>query len=590
MSGTVRVPLTKKLLVLLSTLILVFCAVISFFQYRIRLNQVVQARQTEIAEEVRNSISSVDAVLAQTEIVLQELAHAPAIRTALNETNPDLYITKLMFHAIENIKFSESFLSAAGANIFLLIPDERMPESYDLAIHLSRMEGNRSFMDFLSGPETASWGQPQEELTISEYRGMIVPYDLKVTSSPQKWNGIIRCSLQADRVFAPLSALSGGVYLLYSPEESLPLGNPGWKIPDAVPESGWTTAQGKIFLALKIDRLHAVVLTSCDLDPLRQDAIAGTVRSLFPTLVLGALLVLVAWAVVRKMMSRMIQMTRAVSRLRSGQALRESLPEPGQDEAGQLASAFLELNDRMEKYYRALAKEEKAKRHAQQMMLQYQMNPHFLFNALYWLQLQSEENGMPADVSESVSQLGEVLHYNMEGHFSAELVEEKQQATAFISFMGKMKGTEISLETDLPPDLEHVRVPRFMLQPILENAIHHGLISGQTLRICMVFRRAPGDLLTIVITNDGREISDEQLCQIREKTAHAREWLDQGGKSIGLANVKRRLELMYGDAATMEVASGSGRTSFSIRIPMKAREALTNGKAGGSENEYSGRG
>ena len=151
-----------------------------------------------------------------------------------------------------------------------------------------------------------------------------------------------------------------------------------------------------------------------------------------------------------------------------------------------------------------------------------------------------------------------------------------------------MKGTEISLSTFLPPDLEQIRVPRFMLQPILENAIHHGLITGRPLHIRMVFQRDTDDMLTIVISNDGREISPEQLREIREKIAHAREWLDQGGKSIGLANVKRRLELMYGDAAGVEVSSGSEKTSFSIRIPMKSQNLTAPQETGEMLNEYSG--
>ena len=590
LSGNARVPLTRKLLVLLSGLILVFCAVISFSQYRAHLNQVLQARQAETAEQVRECVSTINTELTQTEVVLQELAYAPSVRAALHETDPNLYITKLMFHAIENIKFSESFLSGMGANIYLLIPDERLPESYDLAIRLSRMKGNLEFEEYLAGADAVRWGTIQDELPMSEYGGKVVPYYQKVASSPQKWSGVIRCSLQADRLFAPLSALPEGAYLLFAPGKNMEAGNPTWEMPDEIPGSGWTMDRGRMYLSTKIDRLNAVILTSSETGPLQASAIKDTVRSLVPTLLLGGLLMLVAYGVVRKMMSRMVQMTGAVSRMRSGEDLRQYLPEPGQDEAGQFASAFLELNDRIERYYSALAKEEKDKRHAQQMMLQYQMNPHFLFNALYWLQLQAEENGMPPDVSESISQLGEVLHYNLEGHFSAELSEEKQLAMAYISFMEKMKGTEIFLETELPADLEQVKVPRFILQPIMENAIHHGLISGQALHIHVSFHREEGDLLAIAIINDGREISTEQLNQIREKTAHAREWLDQGGKSIGLVNVKRRLELMYGDAAEMAVSSGNGRTSVRIRIPMKARESGTAEQSGGLSSEYTGSG
>ena len=589
MTGNARMPLTRKLVVLLSALILIFCALLSFYQYRINMNRVTQNRQTEMTEQVSEIISSIDAQLAQTEVILQELAYTPSVRSTLNETNRDRYITKLMFHAVENIKFSESFLSGMGANIYLLIPDERMPESYDLAIHLSRMEGNSEFEEYLTGTDIVLWGKLQDELPMSERGGKVIPYYLKVGSSPQKWRGIIRCSLQAERLFAPLSAIAGGACFLSAPGKYITSGNLTWDIPDYVPDSGWSIDSGRMVLSSRIERLNAAVLTVFDIQPLRAAAWNETVKAIFPILLLGGLLMLVAYLVVRKMMSRMVQMTKAVSRLRSGEDLRKYLPEPGQDEAGQLASAFLELYDRMEKYYSALAKEEKDTRHAQQMMLQYQINPHFLFNALYWFQLQSEENGMPAELSESISQFGEVLHYNLEGHFSAELAEEKQLALAYVSFMEKMKGTEISLETDLPQELEQFRVPRFILQPVIENAIHHGLVSGQTLHIRIAFSMEEGDRLGIVICNDGRGISSEQLSQIREKIQHAREWLDQGQKSIGLVNVKRRLELMYSDAAKMEVSSGNGRTSVRICIPMRTEELGASEKSGGGHNEHTGR-
>ena len=172
MSGTAHMSLTRKLLVLLSSLILVFCAVISFFQYRILFSRTLQSRQTQLAELAQDSASSVNAVLVQTETVLKELALAPNVRSALNETNPDRYIVKLMFYALDSINFSESLLSASGANIYLLVPEEHMPESYDLAIHLSRMQGNPTFAEFLSGPETACWSQPRQELSVCEYTYM----------------------------------------------------------------------------------------------------------------------------------------------------------------------------------------------------------------------------------------------------------------------------------------------------------------------------------------------------------------------------------------------------------------------------------
>lgn len=367
------------------------------------------------------------------------------------------------------------------------------------------------------------------------------------------------CSISKDRLFRLLQNVEG---MMVTNAQDILYTWDGAKhpMPEQLQAGAWFE-NNAYYIAQPLERLGLTLLICTKLQPLRARALYNALVN-----IVGLLLLAVSHIQVRKMLSHLEQTRKAVIDLPEGADLSSRLPDTWNDEAGELAAAFKRLNSRVNEYYHRLLQEEKDKRHAQQIALQYQLNPHFLFNSLYWLQLQLENRDMDDTLSDAIAQLGQVLHYNLEEQLTATLMEEKQMAQAYVSFMSSMKGSEISLDIDLPQSLRCSTVPRFTLQPLLENAIQHGFVKGAPLHLHVSFQaKHGGSALHITVANDGKPIPPDRLAQLNAYLQQPAEDHPAGG--VGLRNIKRRLVLFYGETVSMTVASDVQNTQVTITLP-----------------------
>lgn len=375
---------------------------------------------------------------------------------------------------------------------------------------------------------------------------------------------MIMCSISKDRLFRLLQNVEG---MMVTNAQDILYTWDGAKhpMPEQLQAGAWFE-NNAYYIAQPLERLGLTLLICTELQPLRAQALYNALVNMAAISFVGLLLLAVSHIQVRKMLSHLEQTRKAVIDLPEGADLSSRLPDTWNDEAGELAAAFKRLNSRVNEYYHRLLQEEKDKRHAQQIALQYQLNPHFLFNSLYWLQLQLENRDMDDTLSDAIAQLGQVLHYNLEEQLTATLMEEKQMAQAYVSFMSSMKGSEISLDIDLPQSLRCSTVPRFTLQPLLENAIQHGFVKGAPLHLHVSFQaKHGGSALHITVANDGKPIPPDRLAQLNAYLQQPAEDHPAGG--VGLRNIKRRLVLFYGETVSMTVASDVQNTQVTITLP-----------------------
>lgn len=386
----------------------------------------------------------------------------------------------------------------------------------------------------------------------------------EVYTSIRQRIGVIMCSISKDRLFRLLQNVED---MMVTNAQDILYTWDGAKhpMPEQLQAGAWFE-NNAYYIAQPLERLGLTLLICTELQPLRAQALYNALVNMAAISFVGLLLLAVSHIQVRKMLSHLEQTRKAVIDLPEGADLSSRLPDTWNDEAGELAAAFKRLNSRVNEYYHRLLQEEKDKRHAQQIALQYQLNPHFLFNSLYWLQLQLENRDMDDTLSDAIAQLGQVLHYNLEEQLTATLMEEKQMAQAYVSFMSSMKGSEISLDIDLPQSLRCSTVPRFTLQPLLENAIQHGFVKGAPLHLHVSFQaKHGGSALHITVANDGRPIPPDRLAQLNAYLQQPAEDHPAGG--VGLRNIKRRLVLFYGETVSMTVASDVQNTQVTITLP-----------------------
>ena len=196
----------------------------------------------------------------------------------------------------------------------------------------------------------------------------------------------------------------------------------------------------------------------------------------------GLLLLAVSHIQVRKMLSHLEQTRKAVIDLPEGADLSSRLPDTWNDEAGELAAAFKRLNSRVNEYYHRLLPGREGQApctadcltvSAESALLLF-LTPFIGFNFSWKTGTWTIRSAMPS------AQLGQVLHYNLEEQLTATLMEEKQMAQAYVSLQHQQhEGGRKSPWTLICRNHSAAStVPRFTLQPLLENAIQHGFVKG----------------------------------------------------------------------------------------------------------------
>jgi len=185
--------------------------------------------------------------------------------------------------------------------------------------------------------------------------------------------------------------------------------------------------------------------------------------------------------------------------------------------------------------------------------LQSQIHPHFLFNALNALYgiIPREAKG----ARETVLNLADIFRYFLETRKAfLPLREELRIVTAYLEVERLRLGDKLRVEVDVAPETLGTPIPVLSIQPLVENAVKHGiapLSEGGLVRI--EARRHTSGALAVSVRDTGAGFAPKARIN-----------------GVGIENVARRLELSYGPSARLEVNSGPGGTSVSFSIPAAA--------------------
>jgi hypothetical protein len=241
-----------------------------------------------------------------------------------------------------------------------------------------------------------------------------------------------------------------------------------------------------------------------------------------------------------------------------------------------MASRVLEANERLAAQRAASADLARQLAQAQLDALRHQVEPHFLFNALNAIAGLVREHRDELAI-ETIARVSDFLRHTLHGATTQEvpLEEELHFAQMYLDIQKLRFGERLSLELDLQPAVGHALVPRLILQPLVENAIKHGISRrAQTGVVQLQVERTPAGLV-ISLYNDGPAITPGVLQAAANDPAEpepvaspARPSRRSG--SIGLQNVRERLRGLYGAEAALDVANVEGRgVRVTIRQPWR---------------------
>lgn len=202
----------------------------------------------------------------------------------------------------------------------------------------------------------------------------------------------------------------------------------------------------------------------------------------------------------------------------------------------------------------------------QNIALQYQINPHFLFNTLNLMSvIASKELGVKHRLVSMISKLSAILRYSLEvDENTVSLEKELAYTKLYLDILLERHHDAFTVEYQIEEDALRCAVLRLSLQPLVENAIYHGIqpVGSGKLTIGAACKN---DVLQIWVSDNGIGMSEENVAMLNERIHD--ESLRQ--THIGLANVHKRIQLLFGGSYGVEVTSREGNgTQVSLRLPI----------------------
>ena len=180
---------------------------------------------------------------------------------------------------------------------------------------------------------------------------------------------------------------------------------------------------------------------------------------------------------------------------------------------------------------------------AELKQLQAQINPHFLYNSFFMLQRMIKMD-MSKESQETASALGKYFHYLTRNSMdNVTLMTEYEHAKTYAYIQGLRFAGRIQIQFDeLPAEFQSLPVPKLILQPLLENAFNYGLNNKMDNGFLNIHFSHHGDLLAIIVEDNGEELTDELLQTLQNNLNIAKE-TSNNYERTGLLNIQRRLSI-----------------------------------------------
>ncbi len=373
-----------------------------------------------------------------------------------------------------------------------------------------------------------------------------------------------------------LSSAYHGYLWLNAPENSR-------KIPEkylSYEESDFTSAPGSALDRFSYYRARSSSMgTVCGLY-IDKENVRRNVLSILSTAFIGLIVSIVVYIIAFFLMRRTIAVriggvTSVVGEIAGGkQELR--LPVSGNDEISLLCSRFNDLLDRLRDKTRAEKETEKALAEARYSTLQTQVNPHFLYNTMETMGAIALANNCPM-ITQMCDSLSMMMRYSIQYDTSdreASLKDELRYVKNYMYIMNIRTSDSIRYEENIDPKLSDCLMPKITIQPLIDNAIRHGLRNKRGDRIIRLTAKEVGGVMQIMVEDNGSEDSQKIITQVIESGP-----VSSGTHtSIGINNINQRIRLLYGKDFGMRCRRVDGFTQIIVTVPVHMAETGQQGE------------
>lgn len=264
------------------------------------------------------------------------------------------------------------------------------------------------------------------------------------------------------------------------------------------------------------------------------------------------------------------RLTAHIRRLSSGDFTHTVTMVRGSSEIDEVDRRLQDMGDDIQR----LLHQQEEKQRLELYMLQSQINPHFLYNTLNSIRLMATLQGKNS-IAEMIEALGRLLRANLAG--SEEMIPLREEIGLLESYLyiqdTRLKG-KLCIEMQVPQEMMECSVLKFVLQPLAENAILHGIGSRPTGGTLRIMAEKQEDVLLLSVADDGCGIVEEKAVELRKKLSIAdAEAIPNGSHGMALRNVQTRIQLRWGKqyGLSFDTKLGMG-TVMRLALPLLRRE------------------
>ncbi|MFC4599469.1 sensor histidine kinase [Cohnella hongkongensis] len=249
------------------------------------------------------------------------------------------------------------------------------------------------------------------------------------------------------------------------------------------------------------------------------------------------------------------------------------------DEFGQLGRGFNKMTEEINRLFNEVFVLGIREKEAELAALQSRINPHFIYNTLESISMTAIRSNN-AEVSDMVSALGKLLRYTIDkADRLVPLYEEIRFVQSYVRIQQLRYGERLKVEYDIDDKANLIVVPKLILQPLVENAVYHGIDEAERGGTVWISALRIADMLLITVRDDGKGLPEQEIAALNEQLRTPpsyQGWQRDDGGGLGLVNIAQRIMLIYGDRGELTVDGSPGQglaVTISIRLGETEGEA-----------------
>ena len=555
-----------KLTILLVVTSLAPMTVLALYSHS-RQSTMVRSSELEdmqsIMEQTKEGIDSQTAVYAS---LLNYLTYSPDIEEIIKEKNIDNYTAYEKYTEIADPLLSVPKSYHDAINRIQLFADSIQVEHEYTLVPLDKMQ-EEWWSEGLKDDVRIQW-------KVDRTRGEVVA--VRMIYAQQKLNAVLCISLDYDKIFQPLTNIltdeNGGI--VADQDGNVLYNKTGLKELKLFDDNKKDTSQTADKLLSKISQTCTWTQTESEENDWvfyfykSQDAISGSVRRLLleeiPLIIACGFIILFLGLSFSRIFTRKIEeLTKNMDQVNHG-SREVTVSSDSEDEVGILINSFHNMMDEINRLIDEVYVNKIALKEYELKALQAQINPHFLYNTLSmmnWMAIRSNQ----MEISKVTLALSTFYRTALSKGEDVVTVENCiQNMQAYLEIQLTMHDNNFSVDWDIDPTIKNEKMPKLLLQPVVENAIEHGIDEKEDgdKKIFLSFR-GNGDDVVITVRDNGMGMPQEK----------AETLVTYQAKGYGLKNVNDRIRILYGENYGIRIFSAPDEgTTVVMRFPKEGRK------------------